>query len=78
MARTAMARSSLGAQLIDKLGFGLLSKHVPLSTVQSVLSKTGKLSQRRRDLPAELMVYYVLALCIYMNVNTKERGVQVM
>jgi hypothetical protein len=41
---------------------GVLTSAFPLTSVGAVLAKTGKASQRERDLPAHVVVYYVLAL----------------
>jgi len=37
-----------------------------------VLSKTGKASIRQRDLPAQVVVYYVIALALYMQSSYRE------
>jgi len=36
------------------------------------LAETGRASERERDLPAQVMVYYVLALALYMGSSTRE------
>ncbi len=37
-----------------------------------MLAQTGKASERERDLPAQVMVYYVIALALYMRSSTRE------
>ena len=37
-----------------------------------MLAQTGKASERERDLPAQVMVYYVIALALYMGSSTRE------
>ena len=37
-----------------------------------VLAETGKASERERDLPAHVMVYYAIALALYMGSSTRE------
>ena len=71
MARTA-AKLEKGPRLTDLIGLGVLTKYVPVNKVEEALESTGRQSQRQRQLPARLMVYYVLALALYMEVNYGE------
>jgi hypothetical protein len=43
-----------------------------LERVQEVLRRTGRESQRQRELPAHVVVYYVIALALYMQVSYRE------
>jgi hypothetical protein len=61
-----------GRRMTDFVGIGLLTKAVPLEEVAKVLEKTGRNSKRRRDLPAQVIVYYVIALALYMQVSYRE------
>ena len=36
------------------------------------MAETGKASERERDLPAPVMVYYAIALALYMGSSTRE------
>ena len=40
--------------------------------VEAVLKATGKASVRQRDLPAHVMVYYAIALALYMQSSYRE------
>jgi hypothetical protein len=40
--------------------------------VRQVLAETGRASERQRDLPAHVMVYYAVALALYMDSGTRE------
>jgi len=40
--------------------------------IEAVLCKTGKTSLRKRDLPAHVVIYYVIALSLYMNSSYRE------
>ena len=65
MART-VAELPSGARISDFISFGVLAKAFPASSVIAVLAKTGRASQRERDLPAHVVVYYVMALALFM------------
>jgi hypothetical protein len=51
---------------------GVLAKTFPRDKVNEALQKTGKTSRRQRDLPAHVVVYYVLALTLFMQVSYRE------
>jgi hypothetical protein len=51
---------------------GVLTAHFPIETVREVLRETGRASQRERELPAHVMVYYAIALALYADVSTRE------
>jgi hypothetical protein len=70
MARTA--KSAKGPRLTDLIGLGVLTQYVPLEKVEEALEATGRQSQRQRQLPARVMVYYVLALALFMEVGYGE------
>lgn len=61
MART-LAELPKGSRITDYINLGMLSKTFPSEKVAQVLERTGKVSQRQRDLPAHVVVYYVMAL----------------
>jgi len=50
----------------------VLTARFPLDTVEQVLFETERMSQRERDLPAHVMVYYAIALVLYADVSTRE------
>jgi hypothetical protein len=51
---------------------GVLTKTFPLDKVMAVVATAGKTNQRQRDLPAHVVVYYVIALTLYMQVSYRE------
>jgi hypothetical protein len=51
---------------------GVLTKTFPLDKVRAVVAAAGKTNQRQRDLPAHVIVYYVIALTLYMQVSYRE------
>jgi hypothetical protein len=71
MART-IAELPKGSRITDYISIGVISKTFPLEKVNAILQRTGKISQRQRDLPAHVMIYYVLALTLFMQVSYRE------
>jgi len=61
-----------GPRLSDYLSLGVLNKVVPMPRVWAALEATGRTSQRQRELPAQVVVYYVIALTLYMSVSYRE------
>ena len=47
-------------------------RRIPLDAVLSTLKKLGKASRRERDLPAHVVVYYVMAMGLYMQCACRE------
>ena len=71
MART-LATLPQGSRITDYVSLGVITKAVPLERVRSVLAATGKASRRQRDLPAHVVVYYAIALALYMHSSYRE------
>jgi hypothetical protein len=71
MART-VAELPKGNRITDFISLGVVTKTFPMETVKSVLAATGKESIRQRDLPAHVVVYYVIALALYMQSSYRE------
>ena len=71
MARTVATLPS-GSRITDFISFGVLARAFPIAKVQEVLAETGKASLRQRDLPAPVVVYYVVALSLYMQASSRE------
>ena len=53
-----------GTRLTDRIGIGVLTRLIDRDLVDDVLAETGRVEQRSRLLPARVVVYYVLALCV--------------
>jgi hypothetical protein len=51
---------------------GVLTKTFPLDKVTAVVAAAGKTNRRQRDLHAHVVVYYVIALTLYMQVSYRE------
>jgi hypothetical protein len=71
MART-VAQLPSGTRITDFISLGVLTKTFPLAVIQAVLGSTGKASVRQRELPAHVVVYYVIALALYMQSSYRE------
>lgn len=55
--------------LPDRISIGVLTRAFPPELVDEVIEVTGTREQRRRLLPARLMVYFVLALWLFRGRN---------
>lgn len=71
MART-IATLPAGSRITDYISLGVIAKFFPLEKVRGVLENTGRASVRERDLPAHVVVYYVIALALYMRSSYRE------
>ena len=71
MARTA-ARLTDGSRITDYISLGVVAKAFPRPIIDDVLTRTGKASARQRDLPAHVVVYYVIALALFMQASYRE------
>ena len=54
-----------GGRLVDRVGLGVLASQFPDVLIERVIEETGRRERRSRDLPAALMVRYVLALALF-------------
>jgi hypothetical protein len=71
VART-VAELPSGTRITDYVSLGVIAKTFPLPVIRSVLAKTEKTSIRQRDLPAHVVIYYVIALALYMQSSYRE------
>jgi hypothetical protein len=71
MARTPAVLPA-GSRITDYISLGVVAKWFPRATVDRVLARSGCASQRQRSLPAHVVVYYVIALALYMQVSYRE------
>lgn len=61
-----------GARLADYLTVGYLAMNCPLDRVRAALTANAAQSKRQRGLPHEVLVYFVMAMCLYSNVAYEE------
>lgn len=71
MARTPAVLGP-GVRITDHISLGVVARTFPAERVRAVLKQTGRASQRERDLPAHVVVYYVIALGLYMQSSYRE------
>lgn len=71
MART-VASLPAGSRITDYISLGVIAKFFPLERVREVLIQAKRASVRERDLPAHVVVYYVIALAVYMRSSYRE------
>ena len=71
MART-VACLPAGSRITDYISLGVVAKFFPREKVDAALEKTKRSSIRERDLPAHVVVYYVIALALYMRSSYRE------
>jgi len=61
-----------GTRITDYISLGVITKTFPVTAIDVVLKNTGRASIRQRDLPAHVVVYYVIALALYMQSSYRE------
>jgi len=71
MART-VATLPAGSRITDYISLGVIAKFFPIEKISEILKQTKRASVRERDLPAHVVVYYVIALALYMRSSYRE------
>src|SRR5947208_3140056 len=61
-----------GIRVSDHVSLGVIAEAFPIDEVREVLAETGRASERERDLPAHVMVYYAIALALHAGAGTRE------
>ncbi|MCA1790079.1 MAG: IS4 family transposase [Thioalkalivibrio sp.] len=59
-------------RITDLMNIGVLTTQFPMDQIREILKQTGRASQRVRALPADVLVYYVIALGLFRSVATQE------
>jgi Insertion element 4 transposase N-terminal len=68
MPRAGQLKPPVEERLSDRVAIGALTATFPPELVDRVLAQTGKREQRRRLLPARMVVYCLLALALFADV----------
>lgn len=71
MART-VAELPAGSRITDYISLGVIARFFPVERIHEILEQTNRASVRERDLPAHVVVYYVIALALYMRSSYRE------
>ena len=71
MARTRHDKPSR-TRISEDVRLALLTHVFPLDSVEAILDQSGVASVRECKLPASFMVYFIIALCLYMHKSMKE------
>lgn len=56
----------------DRIALGVLTRAFPPELVDEVVAECGRVEQRRRLLPARVVVYFVLAMCLFSGQGYEE------
>lgn len=72
MASAAPTQLPSPPPITDRIALGALTHTFPPELVDEVVQQTGRAEQRRRLLPARVVVYFVLALALYSHAAYEE------
>lgn len=72
MARVGSLRMPEGTPVRDVMDVGVLTRWIPPEKVHEALRETGRASQRERDLPAHVMMYYAVAQSVFRSEGSRE------
>lgn len=61
-----------GSRLSDYMGVGVVVRTFPYGLVRAVLDQSGRQTRRRRDLPANVMLYFVIVTALYAKSSSRE------
>jgi hypothetical protein len=70
--RPGQSKASSDERLSDRIAIGVLTRTFPAELVDEVLAETGRGEQRKRLLPARVVVYFVLAMCLFSREGYEE------
>jgi hypothetical protein len=70
--RAGQVKPPAGERLPDRIAIGLLTVTFPPELVDRVVAETGRVQRRSRLLPARVVVYYVLAMCLFFGQGYEE------
>src|SRR5450756_2701332 len=72
MPRVGQVKPSNDERLTDRISVGVLTSTFPPVLVDEVLKATGRVEQRHRLLPARVVVYFTLAMCLWADEGYEE------
>ncbi|GAA1501934.1 IS4 family transposase [Kitasatospora kazusensis] len=65
-------KAPAGERLSDRIAIGVLTQAFPRSLVDEVIAECGRVERRSRLLPARVVVYFVLAMCLFFGQGYEE------
>lgn len=65
-------KAPAGERLSDRIAIGVLTQVFPPHLVDEVIAETGRIEQRSRLLPARVVVYFILAMCLFFGQGYEE------
>ena len=72
MPRVGQVKPSNDERLTDRIAVGVLTSMFPPAVVDGVLEAAGRVGQRHRLLPARVVVYFTLAMCLWADEGYEE------
>ncbi|WP_327416318.1 IS4 family transposase [Streptomyces sp. NBC_01233] len=72
MPRPGQVKPETDERLSDRIAIGLLTRTFPPELVDRVVEESGKAGQRNRLLPPRVVVYFVLAMCLFSGQGYEE------
>jgi hypothetical protein len=72
MPRAGQVKPPTDERLSDRVAIGLLTRAFPAAVVDSAVASAGRGEVRSRLLPARVVVYYVLAMCLFSGQGYEE------
>jgi hypothetical protein len=72
MPRAGQTKPAVAPRLPDRIAIGVLTQTFPPELVDRVLVRIGRGEQRQRLLPARVVLYYTLAMCLFTQVGYEE------
>ncbi|MFJ2780704.1 IS4 family transposase, partial [Kitasatospora sp. NPDC087315] len=65
-------KSPADERISDRIAIGVLTQAFPPGLVDEVIAETGRVEKRSRLLPARVVVYFVLAMCLFFGQGYEE------
>ena len=72
MPRAGQVKPPSDERLSDRIAIGVLTATFPPELVDRVVAETGRTERRHRLLPARVVVYFTLAMCLFGQVGYEE------
>ncbi|MFF9765036.1 transposase domain-containing protein [Streptomyces sp. NPDC014636] len=62
----------MGERFSDRIAWGVLTRAFPPELIDEVIADCGRVEKRHRLLPARVVVYFVLAMCLFSGQGYEE------